>query len=285
MSNIEKTPELALVSTPSVRHYYVDEAGDSALFNARGKVIVGTEGCSSYFMIGLLSVFEPVSLESDLKALNQSILADTSINWRGKYKKPLHGFHANDDLPEIRNAVFALLIKHKFRFFAVVKDKLEQVKYVHQKNQSNPTWRYDGDKLYDSLVSRLFHTRLYKNYEHNVCFASRGHSDRTAALRNALEGVQARAKALLNPGSTGIMSNLNSSTPSKTVNLQAVDYCLWALQRFYARKEDVYLKIIWPFVSMVQEMDSKCGKKYGAVFTKKKHPFGVLNLTEDIGSK
>ena len=32
-----------------VHHYFVDEAGDPSLFNAKGKVIVGTEGCSRYF--------------------------------------------------------------------------------------------------------------------------------------------------------------------------------------------------------------------------------------------
>jgi hypothetical protein len=278
MSKIEKPLELALSSAPSVRHYYVDEAGDPVLFNAKGKVIIGTPGCSSHFIIGLLSVFEPVSLESDLNALKQSVLADSSLNWRGKYKKPVRGFHAKDDLPEVRNLVFALLIKHKFKFFAVVKDKLEALKYVRQKNQTHPTWRYSGDALYDSLVSSLFLTRLHKNYEHNVYFASRGHSDRTAALKKALEGVQAKAKAMFNPASTGIMAILNSSTPHKNINLQAVDYCLWALQRFYVLKEEKFLKMIWPSVSMIQEMDSKTGKKHGETYIKKKHPFEVLNL-------
>jgi hypothetical protein len=280
MSKILTPQELALKAVPSVRHYYVDEAGDSTLFNHNGKVLVGTLGCSSHFFIGLLSSFEPVALESDLKALNIFVLADPSIKWRGRYKKPERGFHANDDLPEVRDMVFSLLIKQKFKFFAVVKDKLEAVKYVRQRNRTNPEWRYDGDKLYDSLVSCLFHTRLHKNYDHNVYFASRGHSDRTAALKMALESVQAKSKAILNPESTGVMSILNSSTPFKNANLQAVDYCLWALQRFYVRKEEKYLQLIWPFVSVIREMDSKTGKKQGEHYSKKKHPFGVLNLSK-----
>ena len=40
----------------SICHYYVDEAGDGTLFNARGKVIIGEEGCSRYFMLGILEV-------------------------------------------------------------------------------------------------------------------------------------------------------------------------------------------------------------------------------------
>jgi hypothetical protein len=134
MSKIKKSGELALTTVPSTRHYYVDEAGDAVLFSARGKVLVGTPGCSSHFFIGLLSAFEPISLETDLKALNQFVLADTSLNWRGTYKKPVDGFHANDDLPEVREMVFSLLLKHKFKFFAVVKDKFEALKYVRQMN-------------------------------------------------------------------------------------------------------------------------------------------------------
>jgi hypothetical protein len=38
------------------KHYFVDEAGDPALFGARGKVLVGSEGCSRYFILGLADV-------------------------------------------------------------------------------------------------------------------------------------------------------------------------------------------------------------------------------------
>jgi len=38
--------------TSGTRRYFVDEAGDATLFAARGQVIVGTEGCSSYLLLG-----------------------------------------------------------------------------------------------------------------------------------------------------------------------------------------------------------------------------------------
>lgn len=280
-----KNTNLPLIAVPSVRNYYVDEAGDSALFNAKGKVIVGTHGCSSHFILGLLSVFEPISLESDLKALRQSILADPDLRYYGKYQKPIHGFHANDDLPEVRKLVFELLVKHRFRFFAIVKDKLEAVKYVRQMNRNNPAYRYNGDRLYDNLACALFETRLHKNYEHNVHFASRGHADRTEALKTALFSVRERAMKMYNPTSTGSVNILPPTTPLKNVNLQAVDYCVWALQRFYVKQEELYLQKIWPSVSMIGEMDSKTGKKRGIVYTKKEAPFRVQIVAKDIGLK
>ena len=33
---------------PSIRHYFVDEAVDGTLFDKRGRITVGTEGCSRY---------------------------------------------------------------------------------------------------------------------------------------------------------------------------------------------------------------------------------------------
>ena len=33
-----------------MRYYFVDEAGDGNLFDAKGQAIIGTEGCSRYFI-------------------------------------------------------------------------------------------------------------------------------------------------------------------------------------------------------------------------------------------
>jgi hypothetical protein len=43
-------------SPPALKHYFVDEARDPVLFDAKGRVLVGSEGCSRYFAVGLLDV-------------------------------------------------------------------------------------------------------------------------------------------------------------------------------------------------------------------------------------
>ena len=62
--------------TRSVRNYYVDEAGDGTLFNRKGKVIIGTEGCSRFFILGLVDIADPETLESDLIELRKKLLED-----------------------------------------------------------------------------------------------------------------------------------------------------------------------------------------------------------------
>jgi hypothetical protein len=37
-----------------IKRYFVDESGDPTLFGRRGKIIVGEEGCSTHFILGVL---------------------------------------------------------------------------------------------------------------------------------------------------------------------------------------------------------------------------------------
>jgi len=39
--------------------YFTDEAGDSTLFNAKGKVLIGSDGCSQYFILGTGWIYLP----------------------------------------------------------------------------------------------------------------------------------------------------------------------------------------------------------------------------------
>src|SRR5439155_24715110 len=107
-----------------IKHYFVDEAGDPTLFDDRGRVIAGTEGCSSHFILGVLSVDDPLRLNERLAALHQTMLADPFFNGveslKPERKKTALLLHAKDDIPEIRERVFRLLAAEAVRFFAVV---------------------------------------------------------------------------------------------------------------------------------------------------------------------
>jgi len=118
--------------SPSIRHYFVDEAGDGTLFNRRGRIIVGTEGCSRFFVLGLADIPDPVTLGREMEALRARLLADPYFKWvpsmQPEARKTALAFHAKDDLPEVRREVFSLLLRHQMHFFAVVRDKLKVVK-------------------------------------------------------------------------------------------------------------------------------------------------------------
>ncbi len=260
-------------SPPSICNYFVDEAGDGTLFNSKGHVIVGTEGCSRFFILGLLDIPDAATLADELNSLRRRLLADPYFkgvpSMQPEACKTALAFHAKDDIPEVRREVFSLLLQHKLRFFAIVRDKHKVVEYVRQRNERSATYRYNPNELYDYLVRRLFKERLHQNDEYNIYFATRGKADRTIALREALEA--ARHRFSTQHGTTHTTSiRVIPTTPPECPCLQAVDYFLWALQRLYERREERYVATLWPAFRLVYDVDDTRQTQYGVYYTQKK---------------
>ena len=262
--------------TTTIR-YFVDEAGDPTLFSAKGDILVGTEGCSKYFILGKLDVDDPAALCQELSALRAELLADTYFkgvpSMQPTERKTAVAFHAKDDLPEVRRAVFQLLTKQNARFYAVVRDKLEVVAYVKQQNQRDPNYHYNENELYDTLVSELFSKFRRMADRMEICFAKRGAKDRTQALRAALEKAGKQFEqdfGFANP----CQHEISAGRPATHPCLQAVDYFMWALQRFYERGEERYIELVWPQVGEVHDLDFIENNRRG-VFYRKDKPLNV----------
>lgn len=251
----------------------MDEAGDPTLFNRRKQVVIGQEGCSRYFIMGVLHIADPEQVSQELNQLRMELLADPNFkrvpSMQPQQKKTAIAFHAKDDLPEVRSEVFKLLMRHEMRFQAVVRDKQAVLSYVRQRNEHDPAYRYQQNELYDALVSRLFKNLLHKANAYRVCFARRGSSDRTAAFGAALEQARRNFNLTWNKIGTAPVEVL-SGWPAQHTALQAVDYFLWALQRLYERQEERYLDLIWPKVSLVHDVDDTRQKKYGVYYDKRR---------------
>lgn len=261
---------------------FVDEAGDSTLFHSSGKSIVDTEGCSRFFIIGKLEVDDPPALSQSLTELRQELLADPYFagveSFRPERKKTALLFHAKDDLPEARYRVFNLLraAGSALRFHAVVCDKQALLKSEMERRAQDPRYRYQPDTIYDGLIRSLFSKfhRLADRYE--VCVAKRGAKDRNQAIRAAIEHAERdfEQKFGFSRGDDDAW-DITISNPKETVCLQAVDYFLWAVQRFYeARRhpttgeeirEDRFLKMLWPQIGEIHDLDF--GHAYGKYFT------------------
>lgn len=263
-----------------VRHYFVDEAGDPTLFDRKGRVIVGEQGCSRFFILGMLHIEDPDSLGQELTALRQKLLTDPYFkgvpSMQPQARKTAVAFHAKDDLAEVRREVFAVLLRHRLRFFAVIREKQKLAQSVLMWNQQSETYRYRPNDLYDQLVSRLFTDQLHKADEFIIQFARRGASDRTASLQAALEQARGRFKRKWSIESNAPITIL-AGIPAQSTGLQAADYLLWVLQRFYERGEDRFLELMWPAFRLVVDVDDTRKAKYGVYYTQKNPPtLGVL---------
>jgi hypothetical protein len=253
---------------PSTLHFFVDEAGDPALFDAKGRILVGQEGCSKTFI-----VVDPAALHAALEALRASLLADPYFR-RVPSMQPERGktalaFHAKDDVAEVRREVFRVLMGQDLRFYAVVRHKAALLDYVRQRNEREPRYRYRGDELYDTLVEELF--RRYHPFADrlHICFARRGSKSRTHAFRTAIEQAESRFESQYGVRRSAQV-DIVASTPPAQAGLQAADYCLWALQRHYERDESRYVELIWDKVVEIDDMDRIESGRRGVVYNKKR---------------
>ena len=257
-----------------IRHYFIDEAGDSTLFSGKGKVLIGTEGCSRFFILGLLDVPNPMELQRIFGDLRERLMNDPYFNdvpsMQEKARKTANAFHAKDDVPEVRREVYRLLRNMEgLRFSAVVTDKRRVLEYVRHRNETNSNYRYHPNELYEYLIPRLFKERLHRHSRYIITFSKRGKSDRAGALRQRLEKAQADFSKRQNIVSDTSMT-ISVATPKQHAGLQAVDYFVWALQRLYERGEDRYVKYLWRAFRLVQDIDDRRQAGNGMYYTQKK---------------
>ena len=253
-------------------HYFVDESGDPTLVDSKGRTLVGTSGCSRFFILGLLEVEDLSGLAERLNALRSRLLSDPYFqgvpSMRSAAKKTALAFHAKDDLPEIRREVFTLLVDEDVKFFAVLKSKKATLSYVRSRNLADPAYRYHPNELYDYLVRCLFRDRLHQRDQYRIIFARRGRKDRTQALKAALDQARRRFAEQWGRESTAA-TDVESAATSDHGGLQAVDYFLWALQRLYEKGEDRFIQMLWPRCCLVRDIDDTRKAKYGAYYNKK----------------
>jgi len=253
--------------------YYVDEAGDGTLFDRKGRVLVGTKGCSRYFMLGLAEVSEPGILGRSLADLRTSLIADPYYkgvpSLQLERMKTAVAFHATDDIPEVRERVFRVLAEQQVRFFAVVRDKLKVLDYVRLRNERDSTYRYHPNELYEHIVRRLFRDRLHQEEAYRICFARRGKSDRTEALMSALGAARQRFATRFGIARE-VALDVRPRWSREEPCLQAVDYLLWAVQRLYEKHEERFLRFVWPQVRLVHDVDDTREAEYGVYYTKKR---------------
>ena len=279
-----------------IQRLFVDEAGDPTLFHSSGKSIVGTEGCSRFFIMGKLEVDDPPALSQSLTALRDELMADPYFNgvesFRPERKKTAMLFHGKDDLPEVRYRVFNLLrmAGSSLRFHAVVCDKQVLLENEMKKRVVNPRYRYQPDSIYDGLIRSLcakFH-RLATRYE--ICIAKRGARDRNQAIRTAIEHAEQDFEQSFGfSRGGGDAWDISISNPKETICLQAVDYFLWAVQRFYEVRrhpktgeeirEDRFLQMMWPQIGEIHDLNF--GPAQGTHFTAQR----PLTIEERFGER
>ena len=260
--------------------YFVDETGDGVIFDAKGRVLVGTGKVPDYFTVGMVECWNMRALAEELAALRAQLAADPYFkgvpSMQPEARKTALFFHAKDDIPEVRREVFRVIERHDFSFYAVVRTMSAVVRQVKRRNERDPTYRYRPTEPYDSAVRRLFDKKLHTQPAFDVVFASRGKA-RTQALREHLLRAQAasRKAAGTYPNAT---IHVRAMPAHQHAGLQVADYCLWALQRLFAKGEDRFLSLIWSKVGLIVDADDTSERPYGTYHTRKHPPMDAQKI-------
>lgn len=273
----------------SPHYYFVDESGDGVIFDSRGRVLIGTGNVQDHFILGMVEFEDCAAIEKELHQLRADLLADPYFkgvpSMQASEGKTALFFHAKDDIPEVRREVFKVLLRHEFNFYGIVRTMSAVHRIVALRNQRDPTYRYKPSALYDSAVRRLFDKKLHTQPAYKVIFASRGKA-RTRSLREHLLHAQKQSKKAAGTYHDAAVDVL--AMPAKDhIGLQVADYCLWAVQRLFAKNEDRYLGLVWPKVALLVDADDISEKPYGTYHTHKKPPLDLVKIksrkVEDSG--
>lgn len=133
----------------------------------------------------------------------------------------------------------------------------------------HPNYTYNQNQLYDDLARRLFNDKLHIEDAYSIIFVRRGKSDRTKALQRELEECQ-NEHCAANEMDLASPIKVHAACPKDQIELQVVDYFLWAVQRAYERGEDRYVQMLWSKIHCVWDCDDSREGMHGMRYTREK---------------
>jgi hypothetical protein len=232
-------------------HRFLDEAGDTT-FYGKGKIpVIGDEGVSTYFLLGILILNESVEdVRKKIVDLQTQIVNDPYFgpvpSIRKKKNKAGYFLHAKDDVPEVRKMAFELINTIDCHFDAVVGKKNYQIyEKKHNGNQSE----FYADLLSHLLIDNLNdHERLVLNIAHRSECTT--HKNLEKGLEKAMKIAFYKYPYRCN--SCKMVFNVQQPTTEPIINI--ADYFLWALQRKLERNETRYVDFLGARIRSVQNL-------------------------------
>jgi hypothetical protein len=269
------------------KHYFVDEAGDLTFFDKHHKkLIVGTPGCSKFFILGMLDIADPIAIADDMERLRERLCDDPKYPTlpcnQNRNRNTAILFHAKNDHPSVRSEVFSLLLRHDVRFLAVVTDKLLSYEYHSTATQRNPTHRFDHNSEYDYHARCLFTHRVHRDDKYTIHIANRGLRSRAPVLQELIWGTRHWYLNHYRMSGKDCQIVAHGRESKDLAGLQATDYMLWALQRLYERKDSHFLEQMWSKCSLINDRHLPGRRQSGVYFTRK-DPQSLASLLKSRG--
>ena len=259
------------MSKPSTFQYhrFLDEAGDSTFFG-KGKIpIIGEEGVSNVFILGMVAYKTPLeAIRADIQKLQSDI--EHSAYYRKvpsvqkRIDKGGYFFHAKDDLPEIRKEFFNYIYSLDCSFQAVVGRK--NVGLFERKHNGNEA------EFYADLLSHLLKDKFSKYPRLVINVAERANSTAIHNLEKGLKKAEERyCKKYPNKNNTAKIAFGVHKFKDEPL-LSVSDYLCWVIQRVFERGETRFYDYMSDKISLVLDVYDwqNFGEKHENYYTKTK---------------
>lgn len=232
-------------------HRFMDEAGESTFYGSGKKLILGSEGVSKCFILGMLNIKEPLEpVRQKILDLQLAIATDPYYKDVPSIKKKIatHGYflHAKDDIPEVRKQAFELVASLKCSFQAVVARKIPS---IHESKHGGK-----DDALYADLLGHLLKDKVAKYDKLVLNIAARGTSTSNNNLQHGLVMARTRYanKHFQEPDPKEFVFNVQNPTTEPLLNI--ADYFCWAVQRVFEKGEVRYYDFLKAKISTVVDL-------------------------------
>lgn len=232
-------------------HRFLDEAGDTT-FYGKGKIpIVGNEGVSCCFILGLVKFKQPLEeMREQVKNLQLDVQNDEYYkevpSIQKKISKGGYYFHATDDPAEVRKTFFEYIKSIDCSFEAVVGRKIPAL--YEKKHNGNET------EFYADMLSHLLKNKFHKDDALVLTIAQRGKSTRNTILELARQKAEKRFTESREgkEAKTRIAFNIQNQLTEPLLNV--ADYFCWAVQRVFERGELRYYHFLQDKIPVVIDL-------------------------------
>jgi hypothetical protein len=234
-----------------VDHRFLDEAGDTT-FYGKGRVsIVGQQGVSLSFSIGMVRFHGDLNkLRSAVSALQAEIVADEYLRAIASVARKAASkgfyFHATDDPPEVRERFFKFIKGIDCTCEVMVARKIPSMfalKHHHQEAE-----------FYADVLSHLLKNKLKLGQKVVLNIAERGASTRNANLQLALTKAVERFEKKWSVDEISSLVAFNVQNHQTEPLLNVADYLCWSVQRVFEKGETRYYDFLGDKIRVVVDL-------------------------------
>ncbi len=255
-------------------HRFLDEAGDTTFYGKGKKNIIGSNGVSNVFILGMVKIKDPLDEVRDkINSLQNKIASDQFYHVPSvvkKIQKTGYYLHATDDIGEIRKEMFDLMKTINCSFEAVVGRKnIERYETKHKGKE---------EYFYADLLSHLLKNKLTKHPKLVMHISERGKSTKNHNLELAF--LKAKQRFSRVKGNSEVKTNVvfNVNYPTKDPLLNLADYYCWSVQRVFEKGEMRFYNFLRDQISLVVDLyDTENYGDWMNYYDNKKNPLTPKN--------